>query len=277
MFFKTRFCFNKVTYLLPYTNIQTFCFENKLYNVNFLFFMADFTENIVNQRFREIYESLERSKAIKGKSDLASKLGTYNHVINSILKGKRNITIEQLSKLFDIYNINANYLFGLSGEQFLIGGMASGDVDTQSSAVMNFGGRSNITLVNDKVRAGYAVGHQDPTYLQDLPKFSLPNLAGENLLAFEIDGDSMMPTITQGDLVVCQPLERNTPIYDNHVYVVVTDVLVAKRVQQIRSGTELQQLRLISDNNIYQPYNVPVEEVTQLLKVKCRVTSYAIG
>ena len=87
----------------------------------------------------------------------------------------------------------------------------------------------------------------------------------------------MMPTITQGDLVVCEPLERDTPIYDNHVYVVVTDVLVAKRVQQIRSGNELQQLRLISDNNIYQPYNVPVEEVTQLLKVKCRVTSYAIG
>ncbi|MGK0388980.1 MAG: hypothetical protein ACI94Y_001713 [Maribacter sp.] len=239
--------------------------------------MADFTENIVNQRFREIYESLENSKAIKGKSDLASKLGTYNHVINSILKGKRNITIEQLSKLFDIYNINANYLFGLSSEKFLIGGMASGDVDTQATSMMNFGSRSNITLVNDKVRAGYAVGHQDPTYLQDLPKFSLPNLAGEDLLAFEIDGDSMMPTITQGDLVVCQPLERNTPIYDNHVYVVVTDVLVAKRVQQIRSGNELQQLRLISDNNIYQPYNVPVEEVTQLLKVKCRVTSYAIG
>lgn len=239
--------------------------------------MADFTENIVNQRFREIYQSLENSKAIKGKSDLAAKLGTYNHVINSILKGKRNITIEQLSKLFDIYNVNANYLFGLSSEQFLMGGMASGDMDAHPTSVMSFGSRSNITLVNDKVRAGYAVGHQDPAYLQDLPKFSLPNLAGENLLAFEIDGDSMMPTITQGDLVICEPLERNTPIYDNHVYVVVTDVLVAKRVQQIRSGHELQELRLISDNNIYQPYNVPVEEVTQLLKVKCRVTSYAIG
>ena len=87
----------------------------------------------------------------------------------------------------------------------------------------------------------------------------------------------MMPTITQGDLVVCEPLERNTPIYDNHVYVVVTDVLVAKRVQQVRAAGELREFNLISDNKIYQPYTIPIEEVTQLLKVKCRVTSYAIG
>ena len=239
--------------------------------------MADFSNNIVNQRFREIYESLENSKAIKGKSDLANKLDTYNHVVNSILKGKRNITVEQLSKLFDIYNVNANYLFGLSDQKFREGGLASGDVDDMPSTAMSFGTRSNITLIGEKVKAGYAIGHQDPTYLNDLPKFSLPNISGSNLIAFEIDGDSMMPTITQGDLVICEPLERDTPIYDNHVYVVVTDVLVAKRVQQIRSGNSLKELRLISDNNIYQPYSIPVDEVNQLLKVKCRVTSYAIG
>ena len=239
--------------------------------------MADFTENIVNQRFRAIYGSLEKSNAIKGKSDLAAKLDTYNHVINSILKGKRNITVEQLSKLFDIYNVNANFLFGLSEQMFREGGLASGDMDIQPSDSMAFGSRTNITLVSEKVKAGYAIGHHEPGYLKDLPKFSLPNISGENLVAFEIDGDSMMPTITQGDLVVCEVLERNAPIYDNHVYVVVTDVLVAKRVQQVRSGNELQEFNLISDNKIYQPYTIPVEEVTQLLKVKCRVTSYAIG
>ncbi len=239
--------------------------------------MADFSDNIVNQRFRELYDALESSKAIKGKSDLANKLDTYNHVINSILKGKRNITVEQLSKLFDIYNVNANFLFGLSEEKFREGGIASGDMDAIPTSSMTFGGRSNITLVSDKVKAGYAIGHQDPSYLDDLPKFSIPSISGSNLIAFEIDGDSMMPTITQGDLVVCEPLERDSPIYDNHVYVVVTDVLVAKRVQQIRSGSEVKELRLISDNKIYQPYSVGADEVTQLLKVRCRVTSYAIS
>ena len=63
--------------------------------------MGDFAENIVNQRFRIIYESLKSQGVIKGKSDLADKLGTYNHVINHILKGERNITVDQLHKLFE--------------------------------------------------------------------------------------------------------------------------------------------------------------------------------
>lgn len=70
--------------------------------------MANFSNNIVNQRFKKVFETLERRNLIKSKSDIAEKLGTYNHVINSILKGDRSITVEQLNKLFDVYNINAN-------------------------------------------------------------------------------------------------------------------------------------------------------------------------
>ena len=64
--------------------------------------MSDFINNPVNKRFREVYKALDSNNLIKGKSDIARELGTYNHVINSILKGKRNITVDQLNKLFDI-------------------------------------------------------------------------------------------------------------------------------------------------------------------------------
>ncbi|MEK7256888.1 MAG: S24 family peptidase, partial [Bacteroidota bacterium] len=80
--------------------------------------MADFTENIVNQRFKNVFEELEKTNRIKGKSDLAKKLGTYNHVVNSILKGDRNVTVEQLHKLFDSFDVDANYLFGLAENLF---------------------------------------------------------------------------------------------------------------------------------------------------------------
>lgn len=217
---------------------------------------------------------LEKSNAIRGKSDLARQLGTYNHVINAILKGDRQITVKQIGFLLETFNVNANFLFGLSDEPFREGGLSS--MDTLNKESMDFGSRSNITLVSDKVKAGYAIGHQEADYLKDLPKFSLPNVLGSNLIAFEISGDSMMPTLTQGDLVVCEPLERDMAIYENHVYVVVTDVLVAKRVQQIKQGSELLELRLISDNKVYQPYSVSADEITQLLKVKCRVTTSGV-
>ena len=171
--------------------------------------MADFSNNIVNQRFRTLYDELYRQGHIRGKSDIAEKLGTYNHVINSILKGQRNITIEQLSKLFEHYQANANYLFGLSNKMFLKGAPGAGSIPTLSIDAPSFAGRQNIVLVPDRAMAGYALQHQDADFLDGLQHFSIPNLEGE-LIAFEISGDSMMPTITNGDLVVCESLERGS-------------------------------------------------------------------
>ena len=238
--------------------------------------MANFLDHIVNQRFRNVFETLENKNLIKGKSDLAKNLGTYNHVVNSILKGDRNITVDQLHKLFEIYGVDANYMFGLGDAMFADsphnGGLPSRSLDERS-----FAGRLNITLVPNRAMAGYALEHQDDRFLADLPKFSIPHLDG-NLIAFEITGDSMYPTITNGDIVVCEPLERGDPLRDNNVYVVVTDVVVAKRIQQIRDEQAVNQLRLISDNSsVYKPYEVDLEDIRQILKVKCRLTSYAIS
>lgn len=239
--------------------------------------MGNFSDHIVNQRFKKVYHQLEKQNIIKGKSDIAKKLGTYNHVINSILKGQRNITVDQLNRLFDVYGIDANYLFGNSDDMFMPGVGESGTIPSRSIDERTTG-RRNITLVPERALAGYAVDHQDPAFLDNLQKFAIPGMEGNGLIAFEISGDSMLPTITDGDLVICEPLERGEPLRDNHVYVVVTDVVVAKRIQQLRDDSEPPRLRLISDNHaVYQPYEVELEEIRQLLKVKCRMTNHAVG
>lgn len=239
--------------------------------------MNSFSDNIVNQRFRKIYEELEKYNLIKGKSDLAKKLGTYNHVVNSILKGQRNITVDQLYKLFDLFGLNANFVFGNSDDMFLEGQSLFGELPTRSLRDRQKGGRENILLVPERALAGYALEHQDRDYLDSLQRFSIPNMEG-SLTAFEISGDSMLPTITNGDVVICEPLERGEPLRDNQVYVIVTDVVVAKRIQQVKEGSTIRHLRLISDNSaVYKPYDVGLEEIRQILKVKCRLTSHAIN
>ena len=141
----------------------------------------------------------------------------------------------------------------------------------------NKGNRQNITLVPNRALAGYAIEHHDADFMDDLPKFSVPNMDGK-MIAFEINGDSMYPTVTNGDIVICEPLERGDTLRDNHVYVIVTDVVVAKRVQQIKTDNNTHQLRLISDNGtVYKPYEVDITDIRQILKVKCRLTSYAIS
>jgi len=152
-----------------------------------------------------------------------------------------------------------------------------GDVPAHLLSELGYEGRRNITLVPNKAVAGYAMQRGESDYMSSLQKFSVPGYSGQ-MTAFEISGDSMYPTITNGDIVVCEPLERGAPLRDNNVYVVVTDVVVAKRIQQIKTNDRVTQLRLISDNSVmYQPYDIDLEEITQILKVKCRLTQAGIN
>ena len=244
--------------------------------------MSNFIDNIVNKRFRLVYNQLKEEGKIKSKSDIAVHLGTYNHVINSILKGKRNITLEQMNKLIEMYGVNANFLFGGSNQMF------EGQESLHIPLVEKlFEGRKNITLMTAQAMAGTAIS-QDPNYQdeherdaneEEFEKFSIPGLNGE-LTAIEISGDSMLPNITNGDIVICEQVESGPfgSIKDNSVYVVVTaDSVVAKRVQNIKQGNQTTGLRLISDNKIYPPYEVDSQEVLALYRVKHRITNYGIA
>lgn len=230
--------------------------------------MADFNDNIVNQQFKKVYKYLTEKNLIKGKSDLATQLGTYNHVINAILKGTRNITIDQLNKLFDTFSINANYLFGLS-PMMTIGD----DMPTYEGTGSQSGG--NIRLLPHKALAGNSLLQEPATAVKE--RFKIPGMDGD-LVAIEIEGDSMSPTLTSGDIVVCERIERGQPLRDNAVYVIVTDVVVAKRVQQIKNNNQLVSLNLISDNSdTYKPYEVDLEEIREIYMVRCRVTNYKMN
>lgn len=232
--------------------------------------MSAFSDSTTNRRFNEVYETLKAEKKFKNKTEMAQRLGTYNHVVNLILKGERGVTVEQIGKLCETYGINANYIMGFSDVMYQRNTtLVKADVSVHAH-------RLNITLVPRKALAGYAMNPGDWTFLDSLQKFSIPGLEGD-LTAFEISGDSMLPTITNGDVVICEPMERGEPIRDNQVYVVVTDVVVAKRIQQLKHGAKVTKLRLISDNgDVYRPYDVDLEEVQQILRVKCRLTSHSI-
>src|SRR5208282_4379960 len=55
-------------------------------------------------------------------------------------------------------------------------------------------GSAEIQMVPVKAAAGYLAGYADPDFLDELNTFTLPMLAPGNYRAFEIVGDSMLPT-----------------------------------------------------------------------------------
>ncbi len=124
-------------------------------------------------------------------------------------------------------------------------------------------GRPDIPFVPIKAAAGYLAGFEDPEFIDELNTFTLPMLSGGNYRAFEIVGDSMLPT-PSGSVIVGEKLENVDDVKNNVACIVVSrnEGIVYKRVQ--KNGRQKNKLTLVSDNPVFHPYTVNAEEVLEM-------------
>lgn len=124
-------------------------------------------------------------------------------------------------------------------------------------------GRPDIPFVPVKAAAGYLAGYGDPEFIDELNTFTLPMLAGGNYRAFEIIGDSMLPT-PSGSVIVGEKVEKLDELKNDSACIVVSrhEGIVYKRVQ--KNGRSKDKLTLVSDNPTYHPYTVKAEDVLEM-------------
>lgn len=124
-------------------------------------------------------------------------------------------------------------------------------------------GRPDIPFVPVKAAAGYLAGYADPEFIDELNTFTLPMLTGGNYRAFEIIGDSMLPT-PSGSVIVGEKVDNLEDIKNNAACIVVSrnEGVVYKRVQ--KNGRQKNKLTLVSDNPSFHPYTVNSEEILEM-------------
>ena len=88
-------------------------------------------------------------------------------------------------------------------------------------------------------------------------------LAGGNYRAFEIIGDSMLPT-PSGSVIVGEKVENLEEIKNNAACIVISrnEGIVYKRVQ--KNGRQKNKLTLVSDNPSFHPYTINTDEVLEM-------------
>ncbi len=124
-------------------------------------------------------------------------------------------------------------------------------------------GRSDIPFVPVKAAAGYLAGYADPEFVDELNTFTLPMLAGGNYRAFEIIGDSMLPT-PSGSVIVGEKMDNLDEVKNNTACIVISrnEGIVYKRVQ--KNGRTKNKLTLVSDNPVFHPYTVNAEDILEM-------------
>ncbi len=123
-----------------------------------------------------------------------------------------------------------------------------------------------MTVVPEKAAAGYLNGYSDVEFVESLTAFSLPlpEISYDRTYRiFQIKGDSMQPLPT-GTYIICRYLDNWYNIKDGKTYVVLTkdDGIVYKRLYNRLE--ELKTLEMISDNHLYPPFSVRIENVLEV-------------
>ncbi|MGB3005563.1 MAG: S24 family peptidase, partial [Chitinophagaceae bacterium] len=99
--------------------------------------------------------------------------------------------------------------------------------------------------------------------IDELNTFTLPMLAGGNYRAFEIIGDSMLPT-PSGSVIVGEKVDNIEEVKNNVHCIVVSrnEGVVYKRIQ--KNGRQKNKLTLVSDNPAFHPYTVNADEILEM-------------
>ncbi|HLO80325.1 MAG TPA: helix-turn-helix domain-containing protein [Chitinophagaceae bacterium] len=121
-----------------------------------------------------------------------------------------------------------------------------------------------IQFVPVKAAAGYLAGYADQEFIDELNTFTLPMLGAGQYRAFEIVGDSMMPT-PSGSIIVGEKVENNPDhLKNNQAYIVVSrnEGIVYKRI--VKNNRAKNKLTMVSDNPAYQPYQINAEDVIEV-------------
>ncbi|WP_040279569.1 S24 family peptidase [Psychroserpens damuponensis] len=209
----------------------------------------------------------------------SKRIGVTGTTVDSIVNGrpqadgsrkKTKPGYDVLAAIIDEFDINPDYLFGKSTVL-----LKSNIVNTPTYSGMpkvvttTPDGEENVVFVPVKARAGYLDGYGDAEFIETLPAFYMPQLTNGTFRCFEVQGNSMVGTFFNGDMVFGRYIEAFNDIKDGRVYIIISknDGVVLKRV--INRIEDQGKLILKSDNKDgnYPTFTINSEDIMEVWDV----------
>ncbi len=206
-------------------------------------------------------QNLKYLRKLRGwtQEEFATKLGIKRSLIGAYEEERADPRLEVLEIVSDLFKLSLDELL----LQDLSQTSGSNYLAKRRQMKMMSADRNLIHFVPIKAAAGYLAGYGDSEFIDELNTFTLPMLTGGSYRAFEIIGDSMLPT-PSGSIIVGEKVENIEGVKNNGAYIVVSnnEGIVYKRI--VKNNKNKSKLTLVSDNPSYQPYHVQATDVLEL-------------
>ncbi len=177
-------------------------------------------------------------------------------VSRGTLESNTGITEDIMAKFIAKYpNIELEWL--ITGREPMLKDQERKEVSIASIART---GCEGIPLVSMEVAAGFGSGDFAITDQDIEANYVVPDFNGIDFM-IRVKGSSMYPKYSSGDIIACRKLNDSQFIQWNKCHVIATreQGLLVKR---LKKGTSEERILAISDNKEYDPFEIPLAEVT---------------
>jgi transcriptional regulator with XRE-family HTH domain len=206
-------------------------------------------------------QNLKYLRKLRGwtQEEFAAKLGIKRSLIGAYEEERADPRLDVLETLCEIFKVTLDELLLHDLNQQKGGNYLA----KRRQLKMMSADRNIIHFVPVKATAGYLAGYGDNEFIDELNTFTLPMLSGGSYRAFEIIGESMMPT-PSGSVIVGEKVDKIDDVKNNAAYIVVSksEGIVYKRV--LKNNKNKNKLTLVSDNPAFQPYQVQTADVLEM-------------
>ncbi|MBP6688004.1 MAG: LexA family transcriptional regulator [Lacibacter sp.] len=203
-------------------------------------------------------QNLKYLRKLRGwtQEEFAQKIGIKRSLVGAYEEERAEPNYEVLETVSDLFKVSIDDLLRKDLSE------TKGSYLAKRRQLKMIAETNVIHFVPVKAAAGYLNGYADPEFLDELNTFTLPMLSGGTYRAFEIVGDSMLPT-PSGSVIVGEKVHNLDDVKNNNAYIILSksEGVVYKRV--LKSNRSKNKLTLVSDNPVYQPYQVNAEDVLE--------------
>lgn len=141
------------------------------------------------------------------------------------------------------------------------------EIRTENQDSKPYSNSKGFPLVSVKAVGGFAgkdflISENDIEAYYVIPKFRNLNVD----FMIEVVGDSMMPRLFPGDIIACSIVRNSKIIQWNKTYLIATEDM-GMIVKRLKKSTEKDSLLAVSDNSDYDPFDIPLSDITGLARV----------
>ncbi|MGI0108253.1 XRE family transcriptional regulator [Salinimicrobium sp. WS361] len=184
--------------------------------------------------------------------DLSITQAAYSRIENSM----NGILAEHVIKLSDIFEVTTDFI--LKGNSKL----------TEVSYETGF-----VPLITAKAHAGFVENFKKRINFDDRDWFKIPGFnPTQDYRLFEVEGESMVPTILPGDILICQVLQDlNRALNGTLLLLITKDAVLAKRLEKI----DHDKIVVLNDNANFpeQKVDIKISDIQEVLVIRGKISS----